>query len=111
MKIIITDDDRPLRMHLSKALTRRGHHVLAVSSGDEAITRAHNEQFDAAVIDLKMVGMGGLQVLKELKEIHPQLIGVMLPGTAPSPMLWRPLNSEHTTTLQSPVIFLNWKQP
>ena len=43
----------------------------------EAITRAHNEQFDAAVIDMKMVGMDGLQ---ELKEIHPQLIGVILTG-------------------------------
>lgn len=80
MKIIITDDDGPLRLHLSKALTRRGHHVLAASNGDEAIGRAHNEQFDAAIIDMKMAGMSGLQLLKELKEIHPQLIGIILTG-------------------------------
>ena len=80
MKILITDDDGPLRIHLSKALTRRGHHVLVASSGAEAITRAHNEQFDAAVIDVKMVGMDGLKVLQELKEIHPRLIGVILTG-------------------------------
>ena len=80
MKVLIVDDDQPLRLHLSKALTRRGHHALAVSNGNEAIIQVRNEQFDAAVIDMKMIGMNGLQVLKELKEIHPQLIGVILTG-------------------------------
>ncbi len=80
MKIILVDDDRPLRMHLSKALTRRGHHVLAVPSGKEAITRAHNDQFDGAVIDMKMEEMDGLEVLRKLKELHPQLTGIILTG-------------------------------
>ena len=80
MKVLIVDDDQPLRLHLSKALTRRGHHTLAVSNGSEAITQVRKEPFDAAVIDMQMIEMNGLQVLKELKEIHPQLIGVMLTG-------------------------------
>ena len=80
MKIIIVDDDKSLRLHLSKALTRRGHDTIAVSNGNEAITQIRNEPFDVAVIDMKMIGMDGLQVLQELKEIHPQLIGVILTG-------------------------------
>ena len=80
MKIIIVDDDESLRLHLSKALNRRGHYSLAVSNGNEAIIKLRNEPFDAAVIDIQMMGKDGFQVLQELKEIHPQLIGVMLTG-------------------------------
>ena len=80
MKILIIDDDEPLRMHLSKALKRRGHSAIAISKGDEAMAQLRKEPFDAAVIDMKMMGMNGLQVLKELKKIHPQLIGVILTG-------------------------------
>ncbi len=80
MKVLLVDDDKSLRLHLSKALTRRGHDTIAVSNGNEAITQIRNEPFDVAVIDMKMIGMDGLQVLQELKEIHPQLIGVILTG-------------------------------
>tara|TARA_B100000315_G_scaffold258613_1_gene311402 strand:- start:243 stop:1556 length:1314 start_codon:yes stop_codon:yes gene_type:complete len=80
MKVIIVDDDESFGLHLSKALTRRGYHTLAVSNGNEAITRVRNELFDAAVIDMNMIDMDGLQVLQGLKEIHPKLIGVILTG-------------------------------
>ena len=80
MKIMIVDDDDTLRMHLAKALTRREHHVLDASSGEEAVTVAHKEELDAAIIDMKMAGMSGLQTLQELKEIHPMLIGIILTG-------------------------------
>ncbi|HJP18286.1 MAG TPA: sigma 54-interacting transcriptional regulator, partial [Nitrospinota bacterium] len=80
MKVLLVDDNKSLRLHLAKALTRRDHDTIAVSNGNEAIAQIRNELFDVAVIDMKMIGMDGLQVLRELKEIHPQLIGVILTG-------------------------------
>ncbi len=79
-KIIVLDDDHIFRETLCNALAGRGYEVWSAENGKEAIRLASERSFDAALIDMKMPGMDGFQVMKELKEIQPSIRGIILTG-------------------------------
>lgn len=77
-KLLVVDDERSAREMLSGYLTRNGFDVTAASNGEEALT-AYREQFaPVALIDLKMPGMSGMELLTRLKEINPFVQVVVL---------------------------------
>ncbi|MBI3584671.1 MAG: sigma-54-dependent Fis family transcriptional regulator [Nitrospinae bacterium] len=88
MKILIVDDDQIFRKYLSKALVRRGYEVESVESGEIAIRlvdtlrslQDSERPFDAAIVDMNMPGMNGLQVIRELKDVNPSIISIILTG-------------------------------
>lgn len=77
---LIVDDDEILRTHLSRAITSRGHSVVAAESGDEAVRLLHNFQPHKAVCDLKMPGMTGIEFLKQIRVLSPETQVVVLTG-------------------------------
>jgi len=80
MKILIVDDDHVFRKHLSKAFVRRGYEVESVENGEDAVRLGSERSFDAAIIDMNMPGMNGLQVVKELRDVNPGMISIILTG-------------------------------
>lgn len=64
LHILVADDDRPYCVLLKKALTGRGHAVSMSNSGDEAINRLQKESFDIVLLDYKMEGTNGIDVLQ-----------------------------------------------
>lgn len=78
--ILVCDDDDVLRMRLEKAFTKRGWTVFIADGYDQAIAHAAQQQPDRAVLDLKMPGMSGLEVLKSLLEVSPETKAVILTG-------------------------------
>jgi len=78
IRILLVDDEATLLDYLSKRLLREGHTVKASFSGEEAIQAASEENFDVAVVDLKMPGIDGVETQKNLKEIQPFLQCVVL---------------------------------
>ncbi len=81
-KILVVDDEDALRTGLSGELTRKGYNVSTASDGDEAISGLQKETFDLVVLDIKMPRMNGFEVLKFVKEKHPETKVVMLAGFA-----------------------------
>jgi len=88
MKILIVDDDHVFRKYLSKAFIRRGYEVKSVESGEDAICLLDSLSskqdstlpFDAAIVDMNMPGMNGLQVIRELKDVNPSIVSIILTG-------------------------------
>ncbi len=78
--ILIVDDDDVLRLRLEKAFEKRGLNVNTASNVDDAITLVEAQHPDMAVLDLKMPGRGGMELLKEIKSISPTTQIVMLTG-------------------------------
>ena len=78
--ILVVDDDEVLRMRLTKSFVRRGLTVFAASDFDSAIEQARLHAPDLAVLDLKMPGKSGFDLLKELRELSPQTRIVILTG-------------------------------
>ncbi len=80
MRLLIVDDDRTFRKNLSKAFARRGHEVFSAGGGREAIDFITKMRFEAAIVDMKMPDMDGLQVIRELKGIQPDIVSIVLTG-------------------------------
>ena len=80
IKVLLIDDEQTLLEYLSKRLLREGFTVKATFSGEEAIEAASEENYDVAVVDLKMPGIDGVETQKRLKKIQPFLQCIVLTG-------------------------------
>ena len=80
IRLLIVDDEKDFVNILSKRIKRRNIDVTGVFSGAEAIQALRGQEFDVAVLDLKMEDMDGIEVLKMLKIMDPKLAVIMLTG-------------------------------
>lgn len=80
LRIIVIDDEEPMRNSLLSILTKKGHSVTTAATGHEALTMVQKNRFDAALLDLRMPKMDGLQLLRRLKEDHPDLVVIVMTG-------------------------------
>jgi len=80
--ILVVDDEEIMREILDTLLTRDGYEVRLAATGAEGIELAKSRSFDAAVVDVMMPGMDGLQTLAELKRQDEDLPVVMITAFA-----------------------------
>jgi DNA-binding response OmpR family regulator len=77
-KILVVDDDEGVRFFLQEALSRDGYNVVAVDCGEAALQRIAGDTFDLALIDLKMPGISGIEVLTILRRQAPDTAVIVL---------------------------------
>ncbi len=80
IRILLVDDEINFLNVLTKRLTRRNFIVTTANNGDQAIQALRSNDFDIVVLDLKMEGMDGIEVLKIFKKMVPDLPVIMLTG-------------------------------
>ncbi len=80
IKLLIIDDEEGFVSVLSKRMGKRGIQVTETHSGTEAIQILRKQDFDVALLDLKMEDMGGIEVLKIFKKMVPDMPVIMLTG-------------------------------
>ena len=80
IKLLIVDDEVRFLQTLTQRLSMRDFEVTPVENGDDAVKAARAQEFDLAIVDLKMPGLSGEQVLEILKEEHPLIEVVILTG-------------------------------
>lgn len=80
IRLLIVDDESGFTGVLAKRLSRRGFSVDTASSGEEAIPMLRQHQYDVAVLDLKLEGMDGEEILKVFKLMAPDMPVLMLTG-------------------------------
>jgi PAS domain S-box-containing protein len=72
--ILIVDDEKGLRLGTQRLLEEEGYVVSAAENGTEGLRYGTQNEYDVAVIDLKMPDIDGLDVLKEIKRVHPNTV-------------------------------------
>ncbi|HFB62291.1 MAG TPA: sigma-54-dependent Fis family transcriptional regulator, partial [Bacteroidetes bacterium] len=73
IKILVVDDDTTHRLMLKATLAAEGYGITEAGDGERAVEKIKQEFFDLVMLDLKMPKMGGLEALKRLKEINPEI--------------------------------------
>ena len=78
--ILIVDDDIELNEALTELLKNEEYSVWSVNNGKDAIIEAKKQAFDLVILDFKMEGMNGLEVLIKLKEFIPDIKIIFISG-------------------------------
>ena len=81
-KILVVDDEKSMREFLSIMLGREGYSVETFSSGEAALEYFKGNTCDLVMADMKMPGMGGLKLLKAVKDINPEVTVIMITAYA-----------------------------
>jgi two-component system, NtrC family, response regulator AtoC len=81
-KILIVDDDPASLTSLSEAMSREGYEVRQAGSGEDALRLDKETEFDVVITDLRMQGVDGLQVVRTIKNLHPETVLIVMTGFA-----------------------------
>jgi two-component system response regulator (stage 0 sporulation protein F) len=77
-RILIVDDEEPVREVLTEYFAGQGYTVESAGGGAEALEAAGRTRPDLVLLDVRMPGMDGVQVLRRLRERHPGLAVIMI---------------------------------
>jgi len=78
LSVMVVDDEQAMLEWLSILLEQHGYRVGCFSNGEKALQAAALEMPDIVVVDIKMPGIGGLEVLSRLRLIEPDIIGIVM---------------------------------
>src|SRR5689334_190876 len=76
--ILVVDDDESLRRVTQLQLEEAGYRVLTTSNGNEALGIIQHETLPLVITDLKMPGLSGLDLLKQIRQDHPETSVLMI---------------------------------
>ncbi len=79
-KILLVDDEKEFVSTLAERLRLRGIRAVEANSGEEALRLLDAEPPQGVVLDVKMPGMSGLEVLRRIKSSHPNIPVILLTG-------------------------------
>ncbi len=78
--ILVADDEQSVRDSLKMTLEYEGFGVLLAENGSQALEKAPDPAVELVLLDIKMSGMDGIEVLQKLKDIRPEMPVVMISG-------------------------------
>lgn len=79
-KVLVVDDAGPVVILCVNVLQALGYAVKGANRGETAVDLLKREPFDLLVIDYKMPGMTGFQVLNEARELYPEVLSILVTG-------------------------------
>ena len=126
--VLVVDDEPSVADLLSEDLVEEGYNCITAATGEDALRRLSKSNFDVILLDLKLPGMSGIDVLKEVKSNRPEtaIIVVTSAGDAKTaveamksgavdyitkPFELEKINSSIETTLRAKVIDSNMLTP
>jgi len=80
IRVLVVDDEEVVRLGYRRVLSADGFRVMAAGDGREALDLMAGDRFDVVLLDLRMPGMDGLDVLQAIKERWPESEVVVVTG-------------------------------
>ncbi|BAU26435.1 two-component system response regulator (stage 0 sporulation protein F) [Aneurinibacillus soli] len=77
-KVLIVDDQYGIRVLLFEVFGKEGYRTFQAANGKQALEIVVNEAPDLVILDMKIPGMDGLEILKEIKKIAPDTKVIMM---------------------------------
>src|SRR4030042_5052942 len=76
--ILIVDDEKNIRLTLSQSLEALGSESDTAANGEEALAKLKEKEFGLILLDIKMPGMDGKEVLRQVRKIRPDIRVIMI---------------------------------
>lgn len=80
LKVLFVDDEVELVQALVERLELRGIDAEGVTTGRQALLRIEEQAYDVVLLDVKMPGIGGLEALKTIRQLRPEMKVILLTG-------------------------------
>ncbi|WP_100405750.1 response regulator [Bacillus solitudinis] len=77
-KILVVDDQYGIRVLLSEILQKDGYQIFQAANGVQALNIVEKDKPDLVLLDMKIPGMDGLEILKRIKEKHAEIDVIMM---------------------------------
>jgi DNA-binding NtrC family response regulator len=77
-RILVVDDEEQMRDLLAKVLERKGYQVSVCGDGTEAVAFLEKEPVDLVVTDVRMSGLNGMEALRAIKELNPEVVVIIM---------------------------------
>ncbi|HSE45211.1 MAG TPA: response regulator, partial [Gemmatimonadales bacterium] len=78
ISILVVDDEEPIRNALKKFLTQQGYDVSTAASGDEALKALQRQKIACVLLDVRMPGRSGIDLVPQVIEVEPAIAILML---------------------------------
>ena len=88
--ILVVDDDKNILLSLSIALEKLNVPVETAASGEEAMEKLGQGDYEFMLLDLRMPGMDGMEVLRRVSQQRPEIKVIIITAMAPLIWRWRP---------------------
>jgi signal transduction histidine kinase len=85
IRLLLVDDETDFRRAIARRLTKRGITPAEAANGEECLRLLAEQPMDVVVLDVKMPGMNGIEVLGRIKEKHPETEVILLTGHSTTP--------------------------
>ena len=102
LKVLVIDDEQSICLLLNDVLVRFGHTVTTCQDGLNGLAAAQTDRYDLVMCDIRMPGMDGLEVLKQLRLLQPGATFVMITGFAKDDIIDEALRSGASACLAKP---------
>ena len=103
LKVFVVDDDRDFAEGIGLSLELAGHDVTFAHSGEEAVNRFADIEYDVTLMDVRMPGMNGVETLSGLLDIRPDAKVVMITAYGADGILSQAIKVGARAVLQKPV--------
>jgi len=80
VRILVVDDEPKIRAMITAILEPEGFEVISAESGEEALQRIAQSPPHLLISDMKLTGMSGLELLRQARATHPQMLAFLLTG-------------------------------
>ena len=77
-RILVVDDEELVRWTFNEALSEEGYGVDAVATGEEALDKYRRRKYDLVILDIKLPGIDGVEVLQKIREIDKDALVIMI---------------------------------
>jgi two-component system response regulator HydG len=77
-RVLVVDNEASMRFVLHEVMEREGYEISEASDGDEAVDLVRNREFDLVIMDIRMPRLNGLEALRQMRQLRPHLVVVMI---------------------------------
>ncbi len=103
LKVLVVDDNVDLCRNIADILELKGYEIACVYDATQAIDEYLQQSFDMVIMDIKMPGINGLEALKVLKQINPQVIVILITAFADDLLFKEDIESSSYTVFRKPI--------